>query len=200
MRTVWTLLTTASVATAICLLFADRPTHAQAPGAKGPYGVVDLGAVMENYEHIREMEEALQKRANDYKQEAEARRKKIEDIRYLRDQEHPDSPKWFELQKQLNRLTVELELWSKFEKQDIQADSREKQSQAYKQVMRAVETVAKQRGLDVVFRLDSIDLNDPSEVIRVERMTNRTVIYSSPSVDLTKEVIARVNQMSKSGK
>ena len=55
-----------------------------------------------------------------------------------------------------------------------------------------VETVAKQRGKDVVFQFDAIDLSDPNEVISARRMGLRAVIYASPPVDLTKDVIARL--------
>jgi len=160
---------------------------------------VDLGEVMRQYAEVEQMKAKLEARAEKFKQEGQARQQKIEDLRFQRDQKHPDSPEWYRLQKELNRLTVELELWTKFEKQDIQAESREQQSNAYKQVLKAVETAGKQRGLDVVFHLDSVDLNDANDVVTLQRMATRAVIYAAPTVNLTKDVAALVNQMS-SGK
>jgi Skp family chaperone for outer membrane proteins len=193
MKTVWTVITTAGVVTAVCLFLGGPITQAQGP-TPPLYGVVDLADVMREYNAVKEMREKLEKRAEDFKKETTARRQKIDEVRFSRDQEHPDSPKWFELQSELNRLSVEMELWTKFQQQDIQAESREQQNRVYKDMLRAVETVAKQRGLNAVFHLDGVDLNDPNDVLTAQRMTTRAVIYASPTIDLTKDVIARINQ------
>jgi len=196
MKTAWTVLGTAGVAAGLCLIFANPATRAEGPSQPSRYGVVDLGEVMRNFSEVKEMQDQLKGRADAFKKEGEARQQKIEEIRFSRDQEHPDSPKWFEQQQQLNRLTVELELWGKFQKQDIQAASRQQQSAIYKKILRAVETVAKRRGLEAVFQLDGVDLNNPDELITSQRMTIRSVVFASPAIDLTKEVMARVNQAS----
>ena len=199
MNVKWTLVGTVGAVGALCLVVSHRSTQAQAPPPGPRYGVVDLGEVMRQYAEVEQMKAKLEARAEKFKQEGQARQQKIEDLRFQRDQKHPDSPEWYRLQKELNRLTVELELWTKFEKQDIQAESREQQSNAYKQVLKAVETAGKQRGLDVVFHLDSVDLNDANDVVTLQRMATRAVIYAAPTVNLTKDVAALVNQMS-SGK
>lgn len=197
MRTAWTIVTTAGLMLGVCLVLAGRPTQAQGPGAPPKFGVVDLGEVLREFKEVQEMEAKLQQRAAEFKKEGEARRDKLDTIRFERDRLHPDEPKWLQLQKELNRLSVELELWAKFEKNDIEAESREQQSRLYKKALQAVETVAKQRGLETVFQLDSIDLNDPKDMVTSQRMSVRAVLYASPSVDLTKDVIAMLNQASK---
>jgi Skp family chaperone for outer membrane proteins len=193
MKSTWTVLGTAGVVAVVCLLLADGATQAQAPGGRLKYGVVDLGEVMRNLNEVQEMRTRLETRASEFRKEGEARQKKIEDVRFARDQEHPDSPKWFDLQKELNRLTVELELWTKFEKRDIELETREQQSRLYKRVLVAVQEVSTQMGLDMALQMDGIDLNDPNEVVTSQRMTLRSVIYAAPTIDLTKAVIARVN-------
>ncbi|MBN1344389.1 MAG: OmpH family outer membrane protein [Phycisphaerae bacterium] len=196
MRIAWTVITSVGVVATLCLIATNRPSQAQGAGAEPRYGVVDLGAVMREFADVKDLQSKLEKRVEEYKKEGEARKAKIEEVRLARDMEHPDEPKWLEQQKELNRLSVELELWSKFEQNDIKAERRDQESLLYKKVLRAVETVAKQRGMDVVFQLDSVDLNDPEEIVSAQRMTARAVIFSAPRVDLTKEVIARVNQAS----
>jgi Skp family chaperone for outer membrane proteins len=194
MKSRWTLMGTVVASAALCLIVGYRSTQAQAPSPGARYGVVDLGEVMRQYAEVEQMKAKLDARAEKFKQEGQARQQKIEDLRFQRDQKHPDSPEWFKLQKELNRLTVELELWQKFEKQDIQSESREQQSLAYKQVLAAVDTVAKQRALDMVFQLDKVELDDPNDVVSLQRMAVRAVIFASPTVDLTKDVAALVNQ------
>ncbi len=196
MKTAWTVMTAVVAVGAVCLIFAAAPTRAQGPAAPPRYGVVDLSEVVRQFKDVQAMKDKLQKRLEDFQKEGEARRLKIEEVRFNRDQLHPDSPKWFELQKQLNRLTVELEIWGKLEKADIQAEQREQQDLVYKKVLAAVEAVGKHRRLDMVFRYDTIDLNDPNQMITPQQMGLRTVVYSSPTVDLTKEVIARANSQS----
>jgi Skp family chaperone for outer membrane proteins len=194
MKSKWKLAGTVIASAALCLIVGYRSTQAQAPASGSRYGVVDLGEVMRQYAEVEQMKAKLDGRAEKFKQEGQARQQKIEDLRFQRDQKHPDSPDWFKLQKELNRLTVELELWQKFEKQDIQSESREQQSLAYKQVLAAVDTVAKQRALDMVFQLDKVELDDPNDVVSLQRMAVRAVIFASPTVDLTKDVTALVNQ------
>ncbi len=196
MRSTWTLITMGVVAAAMCLFVGYRSSQAQAPGPAPKYGVVDLAEVMRRYADVEEMKTKLEARAEKFKQEGQTRQQKIEDLRFQRDQKHPDSPDWFKLQKELNRLTVELELWSKFEKQDIQSETQEQQSNAYKRILAAVDTVAKQRGLDMVLQFDRVGLDDPNDIVSPQRMAVRALIYASPTVDVTKEVIARVNQAS----
>ncbi len=197
MRTAWIIVTTAGLMVGLCLVLAGRPTQAQGPGAPAKFGVVDLGEVLREYQEVQEMEDKLRQRAAEFKKEGEARRDKLDTLRFERDRLHPDEPEWLRLQKELNRMSVELELWAKFEKQDIEAESREQQSRLYKRALQAVETVAKQRGLASVFQLDEIDLNDPKDVVTPQRMSVRAVLYASPAVDLTKDVIAMLNQASK---
>ncbi len=196
MKTPWTLLTTAGALAAAGLIFAGRATQAQAPTAPPRYGVVNLREVMDQFGEVQDAQTKLEKRAAEFRQEGKARQEKTEDVRFRRDQEHPDSPKWFELQKELNRLSVELEIWTKLEKGDIQAEQRQQESGLYKRILAVVETVAKRQGLDAVFQFDAIDLNDPDEVVSARRMGVRAVIYASPTVDLTKDVIARLSQTS----
>ncbi len=199
MKKAWTLMSIFAAA-ALCLVIGYQNTQAQAPSGGPKYGVVDLAEVMRQYSEVEAMKQKLETRAEKFKQEGQARQQKIEDLRFQRDQKHPDSPEWYKLQKEMNRLSVELEMWTKFEKQDIQAESRELQSSAYKQVLGAVELAGKQRGLDMVLHLDRVDLNDPNDLVTLQRMATRSVIYSSPTVDLTKDVVTLVNQQGASGK
>ncbi len=196
MRTVMTVMTTVGVVAAIVVIFAGRATRAEGPGAQPLYGVVSLAQIMREFKEVQEIRDKLQKRAEDFQKEGEARRQKIEETRLNRDMEHPDSPKWFEHQKELNRLTVELELWSKFEQKDLEAEKRQQLNVLYKRILGAVEQVAKHRGLDLVFRYDTVDLNDPNALLTTEAMRLRAVVYGAPRVDVTKDVIHRVNNPS----
>jgi Skp family chaperone for outer membrane proteins len=196
MKTTWTLVMTGVAVSALCLFVGYRSTQAQSPGPAPRYGVVDLAEVMRRCADVEELKNKLEARAEKFKHEGQSRQQKIEDLRFQRDQKHPDSPDWFKIQKELNRLSVELELWTKFEKQDIQSETQEQQSNAYKMILEAVDTVCKQRGLEMAFQLDRVQLNDPNDLVSAQRMAIRAVIFASPTIDLTKEVVARVNQVS----
>ncbi|MBI3855985.1 MAG: hypothetical protein HY293_09880 [Planctomycetes bacterium] len=72
--------------------------------------------------------------------------------------------------------------------------SNKKRLEVYAEIVRLSGVVAKERGLDLVQRADRMPAVEGAEADILAQIDRRQVVYSDPSVDLTSEVIDRINR------
>ena len=144
------------------------------------------------------------KRNAKYRQEAEARQNKVfTELAKLRAELKAQeaglrtlktgSSEYLVLVKEVLEKRASLQAKQEFYKQQIELKDQQWTEELYKEILRATGEVAEQRGLDLVFEKDEIEL--PASSAQELMLTIRThkLLYSGGCLDITDEVMARVD-------
>lgn len=156
--------------------------------------VVDMVKLFNNYDRTKSVNERLAKRQNELKAERKKIVNKIEAMRAGLENFNPDSKDFYERQKKLFRLSVELKSLTQVGKEDIKREFRLSTERIYKEIVDVVAEVAKQSGYDLVLYLDAVQIQSDSFPTLLEKIRQRKVIYSAPHINITRQSLDYLNQ------
>ena len=105
----------------------------------------------------------------------------------------PDSSDYTRLSRELMEKTATLKAKEEFFQQDMMSRQQRWAEKSFKEVLKATEAVAKDKGLDIVLVKEEYQwpLNNANELMLVMRTTK--VLYSSEELDVTDAVLATWN-------
>jgi len=106
----------------------------------------------------------------------------------------PESSDYLAQRKELIDNQARLEAEQKFYKEQVILKQYKWSKELYQEILRITSELAEQKGLDLVLRKDEIDLlalsvNEISETVRTHK-----VLYSGGCVDISDEVVARLDK------
>jgi len=106
----------------------------------------------------------------------------------------PESSDYLAQRKELIDKQARLEAEQKFYKEQVILKQYKLSKELYQDILRITSELAEQKGLDLVLKKDEIDLlalsvNEISETVRTHK-----VLYSGGCVDISDEVVARVDK------
>jgi Skp family chaperone for outer membrane proteins len=125
---------------------------------------------------------------------AKEKQDKIIALRTTRDALKSDSAQFKEKNAELLKTGIEFEAWSKISQASLQRDQKQQMKMLFDKIEAAVGEVAKQKGVDLVFNDRRQEI--PEDLDRVsgdqlkELINTRTVLYSSPTADISNDVLA----------
>jgi len=160
-------------------------------------GVVNLRACFDKtkYARMAELSEDLVKVKNDLEREGRELQKRIADLTEVMDTAR-NSPELF-LEKFRLRAHAEydLKLLAEVGKRRMSARAADVETRIYADVRRVVSDLGRQLGLDLVLRADDVRLpeEDPQSHSG-DRIAAREVLFNREELDLTSQVLARLNK------
>lgn len=186
-------MTLISMCMATILSVIGQPASSGFGSAK--VAVVDIRVVSERYDKTRDLDAAFEQRRVAFDQQRDALRDKIQRTgRSLREELKPGTTEFDQRRKQLALYEAEHEWFVDTEGQKIEAGFAELLRMIYDDIKRVVGEVAEERGIDVVFAADRLPDEPVASATAARRQIMlQKVIYWSPRVDITEEVIARLN-------
>ncbi|MCC6670085.1 MAG: OmpH family outer membrane protein [Planctomycetes bacterium] len=174
---------------------AGHPAGSAQQGAAGALtpaviGVVDLEKVAGGYKRAEELQGEYRREAEGLEAELRERAKTLDGLKADRDALEKGTRAWIEADIKHRSLIGQLEM----AKERYEGYLRERQYRTltliYDDVRAAIAQVATQRGIDVVLRLRGNESGDKAPLGQVLRdQESREVLYSSPKLDLTEDVI-----------
>lgn len=159
------------------------------------------------FNEIQETKDLQAKFSNDLQAltvEKKARELKLNDIKTARDAVKPDSTTWAERNQELLRGAIEYKVWQEMTQADLERQQKAQMKQIFDKITDSVAQVATTKGIDLVIAevrpelpetLDQIQVND----LRA-RLVSRNVLFNSPAVDISNDVIAAMDAKYKTGK
>ena len=75
----------------------------------------------------------------------------------------------------------------------IQDLSNKRKLEVYTEIVRLSGVIAKERGFDLIQRIDRFPVVESGDTDLTAQMDRRAVLYSDPSIDITTEVLERIN-------
>jgi Skp family chaperone for outer membrane proteins len=158
-------------------------------------GVVDVPAVSERYLKTTELENHFELRRVKLSEQPDALREKIDrTARSLREEFKPGTNEFQERSKQLAMLEAELQWFVEEQGRQIEQELAGSLRLIFDDIRDVVGELAEQKGIDVVLAADRIPEGAPATTTQArQQIILQKVLYWRPSVDLTDDVVARLN-------
>jgi Skp family chaperone for outer membrane proteins len=159
------------------------------------------------FNEIQEKKALTDQMENDQKtlkaQDAE-KQQHLKDLQAARDALKPDSPQYGDADKALLQAATEYEVWSRIQGATIQRNQKKQMLTLFNKITDAVAQVATQKGLDLVIAEQKPDMPENLDQITVDQLrlliNQRNVLFTSPTADISADVIAAMDAKFKSGK
>lgn len=154
--------------------------------------VVDIDEVMKNLEERKQMELALQKKADDLKKKLEGLQTQAEAKKAEFDAAADPVTKG-KLSKQLNEMALRARFEMEFGMRQVTEEGLQQLKELFLKIDGVVERSAKQNRYDIVLASDekAVIPNDEQEMKRV--MREKMMLYVDPSFDITQDIILMMN-------
>jgi Skp family chaperone for outer membrane proteins len=180
---------------------ADRQDpHAQGtasadPGGSGHIAVLDLVRVFEECAQIKDLNDAIRRRDDEIKQEASQRQASIEKKQMELTAFEPGTPDYESRRKDLLQRNIDANVWFKFSQEDMERQKFEWTQIIYEKAVAVAAQLASERGLTAVLQRSVFNPAEVAPSVQgIRRMIHeQNVIYHQPEIDITDEVIRRLD-------
>jgi len=144
------------------------------------------------------------KEKKDWEQKMLADQKTLQDTAF-QDNLRTDSPQYAEKDKELQTAKIDLEVWAQIQQAESQRTNKLQTKALFDKIVNAVASVATAKGVDLVIADQHPELPDnfmEQATLEQVRATlgQRNVLYSSPQVDITQDVITQMDANYAAGK
>lgn len=173
---------------------AQGPARAVASPQAGAHriAVVDIGYIFKMHAGFKmkkaDLESQMKAASDRLKQEQEALRKMAQDLQKM----PPGTEQYKQLEEEIARRNADLQI--RFQLQDKEFARKEATiyHTVYAEIEQEVDYLAKHNGLDAVLRFNG-DTVDPDQPAQVMRNVNKLVVWFNEGLDVTPEVLRRLN-------
>lgn len=157
--------------------------------------VVDIPAVSQRYLRTADLEAQFEQHRIKFTEQRDALRQKIERTgRSLQEEFKPGSDEFETRRKQLALLEAELQWYVESEGQKLEAALAASLREIYNDIRAAVSEVANEQGVDIVIAADRLPDETPRTTTQArQQILLQKVVYWNLRVDITEEVIVRLN-------
>lgn len=171
--------------------------HAGAQNAPaGKTGVVDLVRVFNDCKQIKDLNEFFRQRRKELSDEAENRRKALDEAEIKVRAFRPDSPDFAKARNDFSNQQIEFKVWTETKQREVQGDEFRWMERMYEECCAIVQKLAEQRGLDLVLLSEPFNADAAQEDLPAlqAQIRARKVLYFAPRIDLTPAVIEELDK------
>ncbi|MHC4989729.1 MAG: OmpH/Skp family outer membrane protein [Planctomycetota bacterium] len=166
---------------------------------------VRLSKVLEGLEQRAEAEVALTAMAETVKAEAERREAEIRNLQ-TQTEGADTAEQRMRLDEQLALTSLNYQAWLRFKQEQVDVERALLLEALYRSIRKAIAEMAETEGYDLVAVDDSEgavtwsdDARVPREAQVLQQIAGRRLLYTNPSVDITDDVVARMNNAFRTG-
>jgi Skp family chaperone for outer membrane proteins len=161
---------------------------------------VDLERVFNNLDEREAADVELQRLAEQLQSQGNRRAEEIDGIREDLEIYTPGSDEHQEMLTKLAMTSHDYRAFVEFSRMRIDASKAVTMRRIYSSIKAAVEREAQAKGYDVVFVNDSLaPLPTADEVETSRQISARRMLYSNPQLDITQDIITRMNNEFRTG-
>ena len=187
-------LAVAALATGFLLLGLATVGAANLVAKPTPTAVVEVERVFNALKQKAEFDAQQKAKQEALRATAQEKQKAIETMSSDLDMLTPGSPAYEAKQTDLKRAALEIQLWGRFEEQEMGSSAALELETLYRNTLAAVERIAQESGYELVLFKDGLpnfryeNLQQLAALIQ-----SRRVLYAADTVDITDDVIRRMN-------
>jgi Skp family chaperone for outer membrane proteins len=158
--------------------------------------VVNVSTVSARYARTADLEAQFEQQRLSFNEQRNAMQQKIQRLGQSLQQElRPGTPEFEARRKELAMQEAELQWFSEAESQRIERGLAESLRSIYADILAALREVADEQGIDIVLAADQLPEEPAQTTTQVrQQIVLQKVLYWNPRMDLTEQVIARVNE------
>lgn len=162
--------------------------------------VVNIPVVSEKYAKTAELEAQFEAVRKKITQDRDALKDKLERAKRSAQEElKPGTEEFRQRLKEIALMEAELQWFTETEGQKVERGLAESLRSIFGDIQVAVREVAEEKGLDLVLASDQLPPDTPENPAQVrQHILLQKVLYWSPAVDITEDVVARLNAKYKS--
>lgn len=176
------------LAACVCVALAAGEARGQTNIA-----VLDVARVFEQYELTRDLETRFESQRRAAADEADQRRDRVEQMRRALTAFDPDSDDYARREAELTRAEVEFQVWSTQTEKTLKAAHKRWLLRIYDNTRAEVAKLANERKIDLVVTYDLLTEDAPDSTSLRQQILLQKVIFHSDRIDLTDEVLSRLN-------
>ena len=184
------------MAALLVLLGASQQGKLDADSAVKPakIGVVNVTKVLEDSAKSKQWQEKMQQEQTDTKNEFNQMRTEVEAIQANLKLRTPGTEDFLKLRQEMVEKGAMLEAKNKFYQDKVTFEMQRWTEGLYQQLLKVIEDVAKDKGLDIVIADESLFLPSPSLQDFMLTVKTRKLLYHNSQYDLTDEVLAALDK------
>ena len=174
---------------------SNNPLAAQggSSASSGRVACVDVVRVFNEYQREKDLEEEMKQVRDKLELEAAQRKQKIDAAKAVLDAMSTDDPIRTKKMRELLELNISTRNWMDITQAAMAREVGIWTTKVYKEILAVVETIAQEKGYDLVFYRDEFQVvsMDPAEVR--EQIRSRKLIYASNAADISQAVLDKLN-------
>jgi len=155
--------------------------------------VCDVVQIFDNYERAKTLNATLNERKRSVDQENDKRGKEIDEISRELEGLKEGSKEYESRFIEQSRLSAERDAWLRLQNLLILREHHRLSTEMYEQIMDTIRDVAKSKGYHLVLFRDQEELMSQNSAELVREIAQRRVLYADPRIDITDEVLLRLN-------
>jgi Skp family chaperone for outer membrane proteins len=167
---------------------------AQTSAAQTNVAVVDVARVFEEYEMTRDLEALFDQARRSAAEEADKRRRELDERQRALAAFDPASEDFVRREAELSRKEIEFQVWTAETERRLKINHKRWLLKIYQNTKDTVAAIAKERNIDLVLTYDRLTEDAPDSVTLRQQILLQKVIYNSERIDLTSEVLTRLNK------
>lgn len=175
------------------LLLAALPSEAQVAGGQSSVAVCDVVKVFREYNRAKAMQAELEGQRKSMEAQNLRRQKTLKSMDTALKGINPGTPKHAEEMNKLRRAAIEHKVWLEMEQQQILTKHALLMRDMYDSMRTAVAAIAKARGVTLVLQMDGASLTGRNSQEMMGQISSRKVLYAGPQIDITAELIQKLN-------
>ena len=176
------------------VLLATLPSEAQVAGAQSSVAVCDVVKVFKEYNRAKAMQAELEGQRKSMETQNLRRQKALKSMDTALKGINPGTPKHAEELNKLRRAAIEHKVWLEMEQAQILNKHRLLMRDMYDSLRKTVAAIAKARGVTLVLQMDGASLTGRNSQEMMTQISGRKVIYAGPQIDITDELIQKLNE------
>lgn len=177
----------------LAILAASETIPQNVNAAELKIGVVGMDGVFEKYEKRTDIDQKLKDLEKDFKSEIEKMKKVMIDLNEETQLLDLGSDSRNKNQEILERKNVELEGYAKFAENQLVKKYRESFETIYGEIIKEVDSFGKENNYSLIIKKEEPDLKNSQLSDLQFKIGIRTVLYHSNAVDVTSNIIERLN-------
>ena len=161
---------------------------------------VNVQEVFNNLKEKTSLEAQMQSRTETLQQQEQQRRKAIEQLRQDLQVLAPGSDAYQKKEQELQQKAIDLQVWTKFKQQQVRMERGLQVEGLYRRTLSSVKKIAQENGYDIVLfdeQSPDFDYENSQQLLTLIQM--RKVLYASDKVNITDQVIQRMNNEYEAG-
>jgi Skp family chaperone for outer membrane proteins len=167
--------------------------------------VANAGKVFGEIKEKKDWEQKMLADQKTLQDTAFQKQQKVKSLQEQRDNLRTDSPQYADKDKELQSAKIDLEVWAQIQQAESQRTNKIQTKALFDKIVNAVASVATAKGLDLVIADQHPDVPDNfMEQATLEQVRallgQRNVLYASPQVDITQDVITQMDANYAAGK